>query len=524
MDTTISDRPARAAASRATLGDLAGWALLAVAMLAFGFWNLAGPPLWWDEGWTLSVARNWLELGHYGRLRDQAPVRGGLEAAYTVTLPVALAMHVIGVGVWQGRIFGVVSAAAAVLLLAALASRLYGRRIAWATVGVALLMAMQPRLHPLLLGREVLGEMPMLAYLLAGYLCLLRALAGPHALLAPAILLLGLAWVSKAQVAPFLVLSLALPTLLALWARRWGVAATLGLALIGTYLAAAILRWVGVALLVNPALPADAVSGVTGMVALVFTPFNRAYALLSLLLLGMPTVLGLLWALRELWRGRAKTNTADKAEAASWYTRLVLVLFVGSWTAWYTLLSAGVARYLAPATFVGSIFAAAMLHSLMGGFSPGATMARIGELLARRPSRTAWGALAALFLIVWGVTITGMILAVNYPKDDRSAQRTADFLNALPADILIETYESELHFLLHRPYTFPPDQTHVELGRRSLLGEAVTVAYDPLAADPDYLVVGRFARENDLYAPVIAAGHFRLLREDGLYELYARVR
>jgi hypothetical protein len=26
------------------------------------------PPLWWDERWTLSVARNWIETGRYQRL------------------------------------------------------------------------------------------------------------------------------------------------------------------------------------------------------------------------------------------------------------------------------------------------------------------------------------------------------------------------------------------------------------------------------------------------------------------------
>jgi hypothetical protein len=43
------------------------------------------PPLWWDEGWTLSVARNWLEHGHYGRLLAGDFVPPGLQAAPVVT-------------------------------------------------------------------------------------------------------------------------------------------------------------------------------------------------------------------------------------------------------------------------------------------------------------------------------------------------------------------------------------------------------------------------------------------------------
>jgi hypothetical protein len=65
----------------------------------------------------------------------------------------------------------------------------------------------------------------------------------------------------------------------------------------------------------------------------------------------------------------------------------------------------------------------------------------------------------------------------------------------------------------------------VALGMRSLLvDEGAQVAYDPLANDPDYLVVGRFTRENELYEPAIAGGAFRLVHEDGLYEVYERAR
>src|ERR1041385_1891173 len=38
------------------------------------------PPLWWDEGWTLSVARNWVETGRYQRLLAGHLVPHGLEA------------------------------------------------------------------------------------------------------------------------------------------------------------------------------------------------------------------------------------------------------------------------------------------------------------------------------------------------------------------------------------------------------------------------------------------------------------
>lgn len=53
--------------------------LIAAATLLIGLWNLEGPEFWWDEGWTLSVARNVVERGHYGRLLDGEPAPGRLE-------------------------------------------------------------------------------------------------------------------------------------------------------------------------------------------------------------------------------------------------------------------------------------------------------------------------------------------------------------------------------------------------------------------------------------------------------------
>jgi hypothetical protein len=81
-----------------------------------------------------------------------------------------------------------------------------------------------------------------------------------------------------------------------------------------------------------------------------------------------------------------------------------------------------------------------------------------------------------------------------------------------------------LHFLLDRRYHYPPDQTHVELNRRSLLGQDTPVAYEPPAVSPSYLVVGRFAAGNRLYDTALASGAFREVMQDGRYTVYERVK
>ncbi len=497
-------------------------ALLLLLILLLGGWNLAGPPMWWDEGWTLSVARTWVETGHYGRLQLGEPAPAGLEAAFPVTAGVALGMQLFGVGLWQGRLFGLLCTTLALLLLATLAQRLYDRRIAPASLAVALLLTMHPQIHPLLQGRQVLAEVPMFAALLGGLLCLSRALDKRAAWLLPAGALLGLAWIAKAQTAPFLVTALVVPALVALLCRRRRVALLFGLALLGSYLMRRLYIW-GIGIyLQDRSLPGEPVSGLLSVVALVTTPANRLLALSNLLIFGLPTVLGLLYALWLLWRDRGPAANGD----GRWYSRLALLALAGSWLAWFALLSVGVPRYLAPPVFFATIFVAVLLRDLSADFDIMSSLARLSALLSgRRVTRDGFAALLALLLFIGPLALTALAFQRYYVVDDQSAQQVAAYFNAMPAgSVLIETYESEMHFLLDQPYHFPPDQTHVELNRRSLLHEQVEIDYDPLAADPDYLVVGEFARGNQLYAPAIDSGAFRLLLQAGDYLVYERVR
>ena len=499
---------------------LAAWLALALALLAAGLWNLDGGLIWWDEGWTLSVARAWAETGHYGRLRDGQPAAPGLEAAFTTTLPVGLSMRLFGVGLWQGRLFGVLCAVASVLLLAALGARLNHGRLAWATVGAALLLSIHPQIQPLLQGRQVLAEMPMLVYLLAGYLGLWATLGGAWAALPPAALLLGAAWISKGQTAPFLLASLLAPGVAALLARRWRVASIFALAAGGAFVSAHLLRRLAAALLFDPAFLPEPVEGLLGMVAIVPTAFHRLYALQNLAFFGFPALCGLLWGAWRLWNERASA----RAGAPAWYLRLTLLAFCGSWLAWFLGLSVGVPRYMAVPAVVASLFVAELLDALSGGFALGERLRALGALLTlRRPSRAGVAALLAVLLIAAAAPLTMLSLAKEYATSDRSAQRIAAWLNARPPGSRVETYESELHFLLNQPYTFPPDQLHVALGKRYLqVDPQARVEYDPLANDPDFLVIGRFG--HDLYIPVLATGQFRLVAREGIYRLYARVR
>jgi hypothetical protein len=108
---------------------------------------------------------------------------------------------------------------------------------------------------------------------------------------------------------------------------------------------------------------------------------------------------------------------------------------------------------------------------------------------------------------------------------DSSIHDTLHFLNtATPSYALIETYETELYFLLNRRYHYPPDQVHVDLIRRNSFGERVKIDYNPLKANPDYLVVGPQSKFWDFYDPYLKTGAFRSLKNYKRYEVFERVR
>lgn len=502
--------------------------LAALALLAAGLWNLAGPAMWWDEGWTLSLARNWVERGHYGRLFEGRLAASGLEASFPITGSVALSFRLLGVGIWQGRLPGVVMMVAALALTYFLAARLYNRRVAAGTLFVLLLTTMHPQLHPLVMGRQVLGEMHMFFFLLAGYACLLLALRRSGWWILPALVVWGLALLAKAQTLPFWAASLALPLAVTLFQRRWRAAGLLGVGLVGAYVIKqyAFLPLLSLILATQQApdmVSLGAVQGLSDVMAFVTTTFNRSFAVQIVLLAGLPAVFGLCYGLWQAWQSIKRPADESGLEIV----RLALLSLAGSWFAWYLLLSVGVPRYLFPATFFASIFTAALLHDLTDGFDLLAVLNRAGAALRRlRLDRKSAGALLAILIFVTTIPITLLTLNRYYLSDtDRSATQVATFFNTqTPPNVLIETYESELHFLLNRPYHYPPDQLHVVLNHRSLLQEQVTIDYDSLAANPDYLVVGRFSRENELYEPVIASGAFRLLYKNGLYDVYERAR
>ncbi len=499
---------------------------LGLALLLFlaGSVNLASfPAVWWDEGWTLTVARNWVERGFYGRVLGGEPSPPGLEASFPVTALIGLSFHLFGVGIWQGRLVGVLCMIGGLGLMYFLAHRLYNQKVALATLLVILFLSPHPVLSPLFIGRQVLAEMPMLFYLLGGYTFFLLALRGSTWFLGAAVFLWGICLNSKVQVIPFWFFSLLLPLGVAILQRQRKMVYLFGLGLPGSFLMSKLMEWGQGFLLQGHTMRPEPLQGMYEVIALVWTEFNRLFALEIAFKMGLVTLVGLCFAAVKLIPRMKRTARMSEVEIL----RLAMLILAGSWFAWYVLLSIGFPRYLFPPIFLGSLFVAALMDDLTDHFDLRSLKSRLILFLRNRRFNQQ----------IAGMLLVGILIAVNLPptlkwlyveyrlNKDSSAVQTAEFLNTrTPPNALIETYDSELHFLLKRKVHYPPDQVHVELNRRTFLGEDVSIQYDPLAANPDFLVVGFQNRLWKLYDDAVASGAFRLLQRLGRYEVYERVR
>lgn len=479
------------------------------------------PPLWFDEGWTVCVARTWVELGHYGCLLRGEPAPPSLAAHFPVVASVAASFTLFGVGVWQTRLVGLLYTFVAFLLLYALARRLYGRSVAIAALALLLLVPLKWSIHPLYIGRQVLGEMPLLCFLLAGYICFLRSTHRPLWQVA-AIGCWALAWMTKTQVAPFLVASFAGTMLLMSLRGDWSVVGRLAVAMIGSWGGCRLLLYAKDWLLAGHIMPHPPVDGMTEAIALVFVPSIRLETIRYLFVSWPEYPLALAYA---VWRLRGTSGSGAKASVEQ-TVQTMLLLLAGSWLAWFAFLSAGEPRYALPGLFLAAPFTAALFHDFTRGFDVAFLARSLAGLLERRrvTGQGIKAVVVVMLLVMMGWVAVQERYAFRAREDDQDLFAVTHYLNtATPPTALIETYDSELFLFLQRPYTYAPPRVLVEIIRREQ-GETKAVTYDPLESRPDYLVVGEYGRWAGFYKPLIAQNRVRLVTSIGRYQIYEPVR
>lgn len=480
---------------------------LAVLVLALGVWHLDRyPRTWFDEGSYLEVSENFAERGLYasesadGSL-DYAPVIG---VGPSVLLPAAGVVKLAGTDLGAVRLVSVVYLLASTLLLYLISRKLFGRVAAVASAVVLLTL---PSLDWIETGRQVLGEVPAVFFLLAGGSVAYRSRSLAQAVVAGA--LLGLAMTTKGQY--LLILPAAIIAVGAIdylterrYSARWYL--TLLCAAGATYAIwfLTLLSIIGDGNIVeNLRLLRQS----SGGALLVFNVDRMlaAWKLLlgpsSLFLIAPATIIGAVaW-----WR----------ADGAHKWALLALLTFQTLWLGWFTTASIAWPRYAFPGIAISMIFIGYLISLLV---------AQIRDHRAAEPIRHWASAAAMLSVIALLVIVAGWReLSPVVRVDQREPQHFAQIIDrTVPRTAVVDSWEPELTFLSDARIQYPPAGSLDTVVRATWLGSAWN---DRLEITPrgEYLVVGPFARWVNAFPEAASTDAYQLIVSEGPYSLYKRV-
>lgn len=491
------------------LSSIDAWLAPAICVVfaALGLLSLeAGPPLWFDEGWIVTVARDWAETGYYGEfLLGQPHSASMMNVGFPAVLPIGASFSLFGVGIWQARLPSLLFTAASLYLIFYITSRLSTRRAGY--LAILGLICTSTAFHPFIWGRQALGESAAVFLFLAGFALFLLRPQGSTVAVGCAALAWGGACITKVQFLPFLSAAFVGVLVLAFFAKNKDAAKLIAVALAGTWLFYFLLLRIQESLIGQEMLRQQ---GLYSSSALVPQLSARGQALVIALTYALPSVLSLYIA------SRAFLGSVSVYLSRERVARLAILAFAVSWLLWYLLLSVAWARYLYPLVFVSSIFLGEFLCELLFGSEANASGFRVPRL--------ARALLAGGLVIGLGVqTVRGLHASLSY--GNQSLLEVVHFLESQPEAKVVESYDLEVLFFLPREMRHhPPDFVQLQLNRRTFLREPVEISYRPMAADPDLLVVGHQSRIWGLYKETVKSGKFRLARRIGVYEVYQRIR
>jgi len=501
----------------------------ALFILFLFFYNLTDyPKTWFDEGSHLHVPKALVTMGVYADyssegLRHYGPTIG---VGPTVMVPIAAAFQLFGVGLLQARLVMVAYLAAATLLMGLLARRLLGLRSA--LVATTLLLTM-PAIGMVEYGRQVLGEVPGLAFMAAGFLLwFARWRRSRWWELALVGLLLGLSVVTKYQYLLVLGLSLVaawgmnllffkLPqrfflipgivTALVFGAWQMFTLVYLGPATIGENLAMLRESAAGAAAVFSPALMRRAV--------------GELFSAKSFLWMLFPA---LLYSGYALLRPSDKLHPSDKMNLSQEQRQQLAILYLLSLInlAWYVVASVSWLRYAFLGLAFSTFFVAWMFRDLTANFSA-------GQLWQAAQSGRRAAGYGGLILLLWlGVMLAAPAARLSWtiasaPPDD-SMQMAAVMNREVPLNALVETWEPQMGFLTDHRYHYPPQWLLNRAVRQVWLGETpVAELYDFTELAPDFVLIGEFGRWVDVY-PVerLQQAGYERVETVGQFELYRR--
>jgi 4-amino-4-deoxy-L-arabinose transferase-like glycosyltransferase len=441
------------------------------------------------------------------------PYDTGITSGPADILPLALSYKLLGPGVAQFRLVGVAYALLAVVGLYAIARLLFGEMAGFFSALFVLAFPPIQGVSLLLIGRQVLGEMPALALVSLGIWLWFRSWAHSSAWMALVSgLCFGLGLLSKAQVIFGLLPALMAIALLRSRTRTGWLVSNLPWIVV-LFVLAGWAAWSGLdspadmrlrnAQMLAEALRTQLLTGQWGRAL-----DRPALAIVLLMVVAASAESG------RLFRRRREPDFPTEAD---WGSGL-LVLFVWFSWIWFALFSIGWPRYAT----VGFLYALLLL----GRFTWDTARSIASRFVA------GW-ARHARRLEIAGIALLGLLaLPLNLapihqflPTSD--AQAAADFVSAdIPRDAVVESWTWELDALTDHWRFHHPDLSYLYLAERQAFHHdvAFSLGYDTLQADPDYLISGPFSQWVSLYDSEVIRTSFRRAATFGQYVIFERIR
>jgi 4-amino-4-deoxy-L-arabinose transferase-like glycosyltransferase len=488
------------------------------------------PSLWWDEGWTLSAARNWIEHGHLGNYLVGQPIPPRIPLRFPVVVPVALSMKLFGIGTWQGRLPGIILTIMSLVLVGYISMKMFTKKVAVATIASIFCLSVYIY-NPLVIGRQVMAEMPMMFYLLGGYFLVWLALTKSTKWGIGAALLFGIAIHAKLQVPPFWVASLILAIVIAALLNQRRIAILLSVIACGSIFIAGIVLLIQNLIMPGSFESVELVKILFNSVIVVFNWKIRKSALTQILLFGLPALLGYIWGGCKVFQyvrknRRAEINQINMSEVNTVIMRTAIWGLGMSWFIWYAVFAIDWIRYFFPPFFIGSIFISAYLDELTREYQLRLLVKRSSTLILKREFNQI-NIHSFILILSLSVNLATAIatdkIGLSNPQDNPNL--AASYLvNHIPPGAVVETFESELYFLAPNiKYHFPSDLVSIQAQRKTTIDPLYVIDYDPMQANPDYLVVGYMGHLWPLYNDLIDRGIFSLQADIGGYQIYRRI-
>ena len=499
------------------------WVALLLFLLAvvLSTYNLAySPRPWFDEGWYLQIPKNLVLHGEYAPLSSE-----GFRVHDTIVgvsplfyLPVAAVFKIWGVGLIQARAVIVVYFLVTCLLICAVGRKLYGPRAA--VVAMALFILAQPDdtfTSAMLMGRQVMAEIPALCFLMAGVYAWLKAFDGhKNSFLILSGLFLGLAMKTKGQfliLVPSAFVALGVVDRLYYKERRYRHF-VLPLATSAITLA---LQYLLVLFILGKETFATYLRGVAAasgpQVCLFLNPqaMQTAFKVLLRTELFVWVAAGLAYtALLALRKDREAIK-----QCFPW-------VFVAGWLTWFVFASVGWARYLLPAFAVSYLFVGKFLDDL-AQFSSESLKRAVLALREGEGASLAKSIAVLLLVVLLLLNSSREVMKEIFRAPDDNAYQMAAYIDThIEEEAVIETWEWEIAFLTHgQTYHHPPTELLNVLIAHANLG----MPYDPRGYKfqqytPTYILVGLFAKWTGSYPADFLDQHCTLVTSVGWYDLY----